>query len=82
MYTLIVYDITSNRIRKRIADACLDYGMQRIQKSAFLGDMNRNRQDELMVRLSKELGDKKGNIQLFPLCHADLSQRKQLDNSH
>jgi CRISPR-associated protein Cas2 len=81
MYTLIVYDITNNRIRKRVADACLDYGMQRIQKSAFLGDMNRNRQDELMVRLSKELGDKKGNIQLFPLCQTDLSQRKQLDNS-
>lgn len=80
MQTLVVYDITSNRIRKRVGDACLDFGMERIQKSAFLGDLNKNRQEELMKRIERSLAKYKGNVQMFPICDKDLSGHKQLIN--
>lgn len=80
MQTLVVYDITSNRIRKRVGDACLDFGMERIQKSAFLGDLNKNRQEELMKRIERALAKYKGNIQMFPICDKDLIGREQLIN--
>ena len=37
MHTYVIYDIVKGRIRKKIADVCLDYGLKRIQYSAFLG---------------------------------------------
>ena len=39
MQSLLIYDIPDDRARQKIADACLDYGLQRIQYSAFLGEL-------------------------------------------
>lgn len=75
MQTLVIYDIPSTKIRNKVAEACLDYGLDRIQWSAFLGDMNHNRREELEARLRKVLGRRAGNIQFFPLCDRDLRQR-------
>jgi CRISPR-associated protein, Cas2 family len=44
---LVIYDIPSTKIRNKIAEACMDYGLDRIQWSAFLGDINHNRREEL-----------------------------------
>ncbi len=76
MKCLLVYDIRDDRIRTRVADICLDYGLDRIQYSAFLGDLERTHQEELMKKLAKRLGKQPGNIQLFPLCETDWRQRK------
>ena len=47
MQTLVIFDIPSNKIRNKIGEACKDYGLSRIQKSSFLGDLNNNRREEL-----------------------------------
>jgi CRISPR-associated protein Cas2 len=78
MQTLIVYDIPNDRIRGKIADACLDYGLDRIQWSAFLGDLARTHQEELWQKLSDVLGKQPGNIQLFPICESDWKRRQVL----
>jgi len=75
VHTLVIYDIPSTKIRGKIAEACMDYGLDRIQWSAFLGDINHNRREELEARLRKVLGRRAGNIQLFPVCEKDLSLR-------
>ena len=69
---LVVYDIVEDRVRARVAEACLDYGLQRIQYSAFLGDLSRNRQEELLLRARRELGRTAGHVALFPLCESDF----------
>ncbi len=74
-HCLLVYDIPDDRIRTKIADFCLDYGLDRIQYSAFIGRLNRTHQEELMLRIRKILGNKPGNVQLFPLCAEDWKQR-------
>ena len=33
----LIYDIAHDGVRTKVADACLDYGLQRIQYSAFFG---------------------------------------------
>ena len=80
MQTLIIYDIESDRIRNKIAEFCKDYGLQRIQYSAFMGDINRNRREELFLKLTKLLGRERGNIQIMPMCEKDFALRKVKEN--
>lgn len=79
--TLVIYDIPDDRKRTKIADVCLDYGLDRIQFSAFLGWLLPTQQEELFLKLKKTLGKKEGNIQLFNLCLADWRRRKVIDQS-
>jgi CRISPR-associated protein Cas2 len=78
MRCLVVYDIVVDRVRARVAAACQDYGLSRIQYSAFLGDLSRNRQDELLVRVRRELGRTEGHVALFPLCDPDFRCRREV----
>ncbi|MBI4771567.1 MAG: CRISPR-associated endonuclease Cas2 [Chloroflexi bacterium] len=75
MQCLLVYDIPDDGKRQKIADACLDYGLDRIQYSAFLGPLLPTHREELMLKVKKILGRKAGNIQLFPLCEKDWEAR-------
>ena len=75
MHCLLVYDISDNNTRVKIADACLDYGLDRIQLSAFYGNISRNHQEELFIKTKRLLGKKSGNIQLFPICDKDWHKR-------
>jgi CRISPR-associated protein Cas2 len=76
MQCLLVYDIPDDRQRTKISEVCLDYGLQRIQYSAFFGELSRNRQEEIMQRISRTLGRHEGNVQLFPICEKDLGLRR------
>ena len=75
MRCLLIYDIPNDRIRTKIADKCLDYGLDRVQFSAFVGAVSRNLQEELFMQLTDLLGDEAGNIQLLPICGKDWANR-------
>lgn len=79
MKCLLVYDISNDRIRTKVADFCLDYGLDRIQFSAFLGDLARTHQEELLLKIKKQLGRRAGNVQLFPICEKDWRMRLVID---
>ena len=70
--TLLIYDIPSDRLRAKVANACLDYGLERIQYSAFQGALTHNRQEELLQRIRRIIGAHAANIQLVPVCERDL----------
>jgi CRISPR-associated protein Cas2 len=76
---LVVYDISNDRVRSKVADFCLDYGLERIQFSAFLGDLARTYQEELLIKIKKQLGRRAGNVQLFPICDKDWRMRLVID---
>jgi CRISPR-associated protein Cas2 len=80
MQTLVIFDIPDDKIRNKIGDACKDYGLARIQYSAFLGEINHNRRDELRQRLRRTLGQNPGNIQIYPLCEKDLRLKCEIIN--
>ncbi len=79
METLVIYDIVDDVLRNRIAEACKDYGLQRIQYSAFRGHLNHNRREELEQRLRRLLGRKEGNIQIYPICDKDLRLKREIE---
>jgi CRISPR-associated protein Cas2 len=81
MTCLLIYDIANDNIRNKVADICLDYGLARIQYSAFMGELNRNRQEELMQKLKRQLGRAEGNIQLYPICEKDLRLKKGIGST-
>jgi CRISPR-associated protein Cas2 len=77
--TLLVYDIPDDGKRSKIADICLDYGLDRIQFSAFLGWLLKTQQEELFLKIKKTLGKKAANIQLFSIGEDDWKKRKVID---
>jgi CRISPR-associated protein Cas2 len=52
--------------------------LNRTQYSAFAGELDRNRREELMLRLKKTLGKKECNIRLQPVCTRDLALVKEI----
>ncbi|MBI4529801.1 MAG: CRISPR-associated endonuclease Cas2 [Deltaproteobacteria bacterium] len=72
--TLVIYDIEDDKVRLRISESCLDYGLVRIQYSAFLGALNRNKREELFLRLCALLDDNPGKILLQPICDKDVKE--------
>ena len=76
---VLIYDIENDRLRTRAADICMNYGLERIQFSAFFGKLNRNRRQELALRLQRELGKQSGRIRIIPVCEQDLKDMWVLD---
>jgi CRISPR-associated protein Cas2 len=69
--TLLIYDVPHDGLRAKVADACLDYGLTRIQYSAFVGQLSYNRQQEILQRLRRLVGQRPARIQLIPVCEKD-----------
>ena len=78
MRYLLIYDITDDRARTKVADLCLDYGLERIQYSAFWGDLPRTLQEELLLKIRRALQGKAADVRVMPLCERDLERSKRL----
>ncbi len=74
MKCILIYDIPKDRIRIKIADACMDYGMQRIQFSAFCGNLARTHQEELIQKARKRLGKNAGKVYLYCIGEKEWAQ--------
>jgi CRISPR-associated protein Cas2 len=81
MHLLVFYDISDDRVRTKVACACEDYGLDRIQYSAFYGRLNRTLQQELMHKLRALLGDSNGCIQLVPVAADEWERRLEVSNT-
>jgi CRISPR-associated protein Cas2 len=76
---LLIYDIENDRVRTRVSEACLDYGLARIQFSAFFGKLNRNRRQELALRVQREIGEEQAKVRMIPVCADDLGDTWALE---
>ncbi|MEM3012794.1 MAG: CRISPR-associated endonuclease Cas2 [Candidatus Hadarchaeales archaeon] len=68
MPTLVIYDISSDESRTKLADRLFDYGLQRIQYSAFKGELNAHDREVLVKELPKFIGGERDSIYVIPLC--------------
>jgi CRISPR-associated protein Cas2 len=75
MYLLLIYDIPNDRDRGKIATACLDYGLDRIQYSSFYGQLTRTHQEELIMKIENILDTKPGNVVLVPVATPEWNKR-------
>jgi CRISPR-associated protein Cas2 len=76
MLTWVVYDITNDKIRNNVAKICKNYGLYRVQKSAFLGDLNKNQIDEISLKIKDIVDVKKDSVYIFPMCEEDFMKVK------
>jgi CRISPR-associated protein Cas2 len=74
MLTWVVYDISRDRTRTRIAKRCLDFGLYRVQKSVFLGDLAPNRVDEILLFSTELLDLATDAVFVFPVCREDFEK--------
>lgn len=77
MKCIVIYDIVEDKLRNKIADTCLDFGLQRIQYSAFFGELSHNQKETLFKKVKRLIGEKEGNIQIYPVCEKDLALKME-----
>jgi len=75
MRVLLIYDIANDRIRTRVADVCLDYGLERIQFSAFAGRLGRAHQRELELKVTRLLGRETAKVRFILLDEHSWAQQ-------
>lgn len=81
MLTWVIYDITDDKTRQKIAKACKNKGLYRVQKSAFLGTMNKNQIDELKLMCEDIMNPNDDSVYIFPMCEDDFKKVKLLGNA-
>jgi|LGVF01.1.fsa_nt_gb CRISPR-associated protein Cas2 len=74
----ILYDISADPRRNKVAKTCKQYGLIRVQKSVFLGKQERNRFDELAEACLSLIDEKTDSVYLFPFCQEDFRAVKVL----
>jgi len=76
MLTLVIYDITDDDLRLKVAKFLRSKGLKRIQKSAFMGPLTSSERANLVAGLRRLVkGHDKVNIQIYPLTEASYSRR-------
>ncbi len=76
MLTWVIYDITDNKTRNRVIKVCKRYGLYRVQKSVFLGDVNPNELDSLSLEAEKEIDPEVDSVYIFPMCSSCFGKIK------
>jgi len=72
----VIYDISEDKRRNKISKTCEAYGLQRIQKSVFLGDLPVHCADEI-AEFSRELiDDDTDAVFILPCCQDDFEKRR------
>ncbi len=74
MLTWVIYDITNDRLREKAARASLQSGLIRVQKSVFLGTLDPNTCDELILRLDALIDADHDSVYVFPMCQPDFAK--------
>jgi CRISPR-associated protein Cas2 len=78
MMTWVIYDIVDDKKRSRIAKTCKNKGLYRVQKSAFIGTLNRSQIDELKMICVDLIDPNVDSVYIFPMCDDDFKKVKLL----
>ena len=74
MLVWAIYDISETKKRNKIVKLCKNIGLYRVQKSVFLGDINKNQIDELSIQSKEIIDEKTDSVYIFPMCKDDFSK--------
>ena len=72
----MIYDIVNDKVRKKVSDSCKDYGLYRVQKSVFLGDLNSNQRDSLALECEELVDIDTDSVYIFPMDDKSFKQVK------
>jgi len=72
----VIYDVSEDKIRGKVASLCKRQGLYRVQKSVFLGKIEPNRLDELLLASEQLIDGNTDSVYVFPLCRSDFGRVK------
>ncbi|MDD4878462.1 MAG: CRISPR-associated endonuclease Cas2 [Candidatus Nanoarchaeia archaeon] len=72
----VIYDISSTKVRNKVVSACKNYGLIRAQKSAFIGDLTRNKKEMLSLEIGKLQTSNTDCIFMIPSCKCCFSDKE------
>ena len=80
MRLIVVYDITKDGLRAKVSERLKDYGLERIQFSAFQGSLPHHSQRSLETDIRRLLneGDETDSVIFFPLCNSCFKVRREV----
>lgn len=78
MLVWFIYDIVEDKVRKKISDKAIEQGLYRVQKSVFLGNVDTNLLDELIVFAEVLIDPDEDSVYVFPMCQDDFKKVKLL----
>lgn len=74
MKYIISYDISNGKIRKEFSDFLKSEGFIRIQKSVFLGKINKKYMYKSLRTWTEKLDKVEDSIIIFPICEVDFEE--------
>lgn len=81
MMYIIIYDITDDALRTKVAQFLKSKGLRRVQWSAFVGELSSAQLKDvesgliLLMRRYKRAEGERRNIQIYPLTQKQFEQR-------
>lgn len=72
MIAWVLYDIENDRARDRVAKACKQAGLHRVQLSCFLGTLDAHELDTLQLRIEPEINPARDKVYIFPMSRPEL----------
>lgn len=70
----MVYDVSATPKRTKIAKACKEAGLYRVQKSVFLGNLERSQMESLALQCKELMTLEKDSLYMFPMCDEDFKK--------
>lgn len=74
MLVWVIYDISSDKIRRKVVKECKNTGLYRVQKSVFLGEIEDNDFDELKLKMEDVIDLDSDSVYVFPMSKKGLNQ--------
>jgi CRISPR-associated protein Cas2 len=75
---IIIYDVTDDNLRNQVSEILKDYGLERIQYSAFLGQLRHDELNSLLVDLRELIGPDSENVQIYPVCDSCYKGKREV----
>lgn len=72
MLVWFIYDISSTKARTKISKYVLKKGLYRVQKSVFLGNIDKSIMDEIIIASEEKINNKTDSLYVFPMCEKDF----------
>jgi CRISPR-associated protein Cas2 len=74
MIVWVIYDIQKTKSRTKVAKACQQAGLYRVQKSVFLGSLDENRKDSLHLQVEELIDPENDSVYIFPMSKNELRE--------
>lgn len=74
MIAWVIYDITEDKARTKVAKYCQQAGLYRVQYSVFLGTLTANQKDTLELQIEALIDPERDRVYIFPMSKNELQE--------